>query len=535
MAGVVVEREGTGARIESSARGAVPYVGIALLTAVVWLALARLGWAFLSGELQWRYVAEQTRTGAPWPYRLAGVWGGMEGSLLLFAGIVGVAATWAARRATTAVRWAALVTVAALVAVDLLLASPFGRLDVPAVGGFGLTPILEHPAMTIHPPLLYAGLAATLGAAMAALSADQTSARRWLLVATGTLTAAMALGAAWSYLEQGWGGYWAWDPVENTSLLVWLAALAALHGVPGASTRVGVGMSALPWVLAVFGAVLVRSGTTPSIHGFAEQRGVGLALAVLAVATVAAVGTALVRVAAGVRPDDVPIRRDPRPVTVVLLAAALVVVLAGTLLPVLADVTGDRPAAVRGEFYSRTIGPLALIGLPFLAARLRRRRGWSTVAHTGALVLLAGIAASTFDRVGTEPVAAGASASIAGTSVVNRGVVVEDGPRPGTDAVAADLLVDGHRMRPKIVTYPERGGRLAEIAARPGFITDVHAVLEGASDVGGVTVTVHVRRGMWMVWLGALLVTTGTLGAATRRATSHPTVLHDRPDRAGSE
>jgi cytochrome c biogenesis factor len=220
------------------------------------------------------------------------------------------------------------------------------------------------------------------------------------------------------------------------------------------------------------------------------------------------------RTPSGLRRDDVPIRDDPRPVTVVLVAAATVVVLAGTLLPVLADITAERPAAVRGEFYSRTVGPLALIALPFLAGRLRRWRGWSTVAHAGALVLLAGIAASTFDRVGTEAVPAGAGAPIAGVTVLNRGLVVDAGPRPGTDAVTADLVVAGHAMRPQIVTYPDRGGRLAEIAARTGPLTDVQAVLEGASDDGGVVVTVHVRRLMWLVWLGTVVVTVAVLGAA---------------------
>jgi cytochrome c-type biogenesis protein CcmF len=527
VAGVVVEQGVVDERGPTRPRAAVvPLVALAVLTAAVWLALARLALAFAQQQLHWRYVAEQTRVGAPWPYRLAGVWGGMEGSLLLFAGIVGVAATVAARRATTAVRWAALATVGALVAVDLVLASPFGTLDIPAVGGFGLTPILEHPAMTIHPPLLYAGLAAALGAAMTALSGDSASARRWMLVTVGLLTVAMTLGAAWSYLEQGWGGYWAWDPVENTSLLVWLGALVAIHGVPISSSRTRAAMSAAPWVLAVVGAVLVRSGTTPSIHGFAEQRAVGIALAALAVATVAAVVIAVRRIPADPAPDDVPIRRDPRPVTVVLAGAATVVVLAGTLLPVAADFTADRPAAVRGEFYSRTVGPLALVAIPFLVGRLRRWRGWSTFAHAGALVLLAGIAASTFDRAGTESVPAGAVAPIAGVTVVNRGVAVEEGPRPGTHAVVADLVVAGRAMRPQIVTYPERGGRLAEVAARTGPFTDVQVVLQGASDDGGMVVTVHVRRLMWLVWLGALLVTIGALGAtggARRSRTGAPT------------
>ena len=129
--------------------------------------------AFLRTSLDWEYVAEQSRVGAPWYYRLAGVWGGMEGSLLLFSGIVGAAAVLAARRATVWGRWAAAVTVLTLALVDVVLASPFGRLDVPATIGFGMNPILEHPAMAIHPPLLYAGLAAAGGAAVVAVGAPE--------------------------------------------------------------------------------------------------------------------------------------------------------------------------------------------------------------------------------------------------------------------------------------------------------------------------------------------------------------------------
>ena len=181
----------------------------------------------LRTSLDWEYVAEQSRVGAPWYYRLAGVWGGMEGSLLLFTGIVGAAAVLAARRATVWGRWAAAATVLVLALVDVLLASPFGRLDVPATIGFGMNPILEHPAMAIHPPMLYAGLAAAGGAAVVAVGAPRSVAGRPAVAARvgRLLTAAMTLGAAWSYMEQGWGGYWAWDPVENTSLLVWMAAL----------------------------------------------------------------------------------------------------------------------------------------------------------------------------------------------------------------------------------------------------------------------------------------------------------------------
>jgi len=500
------------------AAGTVAWVALVLVTAVVWAGLCWLGWAFLDRHLDWRYVAEQSRPGLPWWYRLAGVWAGMEGSLLLFAGIVGGVAVVATRRASAAVTAAAAITVAALAAIDIGLASPFRRLDLPAVGGFGMNPILEHPAMTIHPPILYLGLAAAGGAAVATarvVAGDRAggpAARRWHLLTLAALTAAMTLGGAWSYLEQGWGGYWAWDPVENTSLVVWLAALVALH-VAGTRGRGGVAAGLAPWLLALAGAILVRSGATPSIHGFAEQPDVGRALVALTVLTVSAAAFAVARTPPIERSSGTD--RRGRDVTVALAAAAAVVVVAGSAFPVLAAVGDDRYLLVRGVFFSRTVGPLALVTVPFVAARLRRWDGASTVAHAGFLVLALGVGASTFDRVDTVAIPGGATVPAAGMDWRNDGVAVVDGSRPGTDAVEATLRGGGHEYRPRIVVYPERGGRLAELAARPGWWTDTLVVLERAADDGGVVVTVHRRHGMVLVWLGALAVTAAALARAS--------------------
>lgn len=505
------------------------------LAAACWLAVGRLGIAFWRSSLDWTYVAEQSRVDAPWYYRVAGVWGAMEGSLLLFTAIVATAMAIAARRAPVAVVGGAVVTVATLLVTNLAIASPFGRQDVPSTTGFGLNPILEHPAMAIHPPLLYVGLASAGGAAVAALAVHPErswpAARPWLLATLAALTAAMALGGAWSYVEQGWGGYWAWDPVENTSLLVWITALVALHLAPRARPPVALASLVTPWLLAMLGAALVRSGRTPSVHGFARRLAVGWVLFGLFVATAVAVTVAVVRSRRAMSDEATgrthrSSRSDPRGVMVALASVAAIVVLVGTLAPVITDLADGRAAAVRGDFYSRTVGPLALVAVPFLALRLRRlrpatsertARRWSTVAHAGMLVMLAGIAASTFDEVATEPVAAGETISMAGVEVRNEAVDVGPGPRVATEGVTARLLVDGHEMRPRIVVYPDRGGRLAEVAVRTGPFTDTQALLEGAQDDGSIVVTVHRRHGMWLVWLGAAAVTMAALGAASVR------------------
>ncbi|MEQ1699350.1 MAG: cytochrome c-type biogenesis CcmF C-terminal domain-containing protein [Ilumatobacteraceae bacterium] len=475
------------------------------VTGVIWLALIRLAVAFLGHELEWRYVAEQSRRDAPWYYRLAGVWGGSEGSLLLFAGVLAAAASIAAwRLRRPAAIWFGTFTVVAVAMVDLLWSSPFGRLDAPAIRGFGLTPILEHPAMAVHPPLLYVGLACTLAAAMVVL--DGRAPRGWLRVSLAVVTLAMALGGLWSYVEQGWGGYWAWDPVENTSLLVWLAAVIALH----APARRWLAL--VPWGFTLLGACLVRSGSTPSIHGFAEQASVGWALLVVTVVSLAVLPR-LVRVA------EAP--ADPPPTAaapVIAAVAVLALVAVGTVVPVLLDLLADRAIAVRGVFYSRTVGPVALVALVFLVPRLRTPA--ARLAHIGVLVLLIGIAATTFDREQRITIADGQTETVAGLTITGRGVSVEPGPRPDVEAVVATVEVDGTTMRPSLVAYPERGGVLAETAMVTRPWRDVQVTLVDATDEGFVSLIVRQRPLTWCVWLGAVLTAIGALTpswAARRR------------------
>lgn len=171
---------------------------------------------------------------------------------------------------------------------------------------------------------------------------------------------------------------------------------------------------------------------------------------------------------------------------VLLMTIAIVIVLVGTITPVLHDLFGGRAAAVGGEFYSRTVGPLAVGAVPFLVLQLRRPMRWSTIGHSGVLVLLAGIGLSTFDDVTSAGVTQGETLRVAGVDVRNDGITVSDGPRQGTEAVTASLTVGGRTMHPRIVVYPDRGGRLAEVAVHTGVFTDVHATLLDATDDGTV-------------------------------------------------
>jgi cytochrome c biogenesis factor len=492
------------------------------VTVVVWIALARLISAFARTDLSWRYVAEHTRRDAPWHYRVAGVWGGSEGSLLLFVAIVAAVAVIASRgtsRHPTATSvWFAAATVTTLAAISVLVASPFTRLAAPTVRGFGLTPILEHPAMAAHPPLLYAGLACTLGLLMVAI--DGSDPRPWLRASATLVLVAMVLGAAWSYLEQGWGGYWAWDPVENTSLLVWLLCLLGLHAGGWWAGRWRRVLLGAPWLCTLLGAAFVRSGSTPSVHSFAQQASVGWAL------LIAAAGTG---VAVALLPSPPVADGSARSTVTGHVAVSLAitaVVLGGTALPVIVELFGGEAVAVRGVFFSRTVAPLALVAAVLLMPRLRQARG--RMAHVGFLVLLVGIGASTFERVGVVAVTDGERAQVAGLLVEGGPVSVQPGPRIDVDAVVAEVVVAGHVLRPSLVAYPERGGVLAETAVLTRPWRDIQVTLSTATDADEALLIVRQRPLVWLLWIGAAIIGWGT-AMGGRRARSERSVQPESP------
>ncbi len=528
---------------------------------VAWAAVAVLVRAFVTSDLSLRIVAENSRRDAPWAYRVAAVWGNAPGSLLLFAAVVAAVGWVGTARSGVRANAAVGAVGASLTALGLVVGRPFAHLDIPATGGFGLTPILEHPAMAVHPPLLYLGLAATLPAFALALDGDAAHrAHRWLLLALGAMTLAMALGAWWSYAEQGWGGYWAWDPVENGSLAPWLAGVWAVHQpADRRPARAG-----LPWCLALAGAAVARSGAVSSVHTFADSPFVGWTLGGLALActgvlaAAARLGRRDPAHAERRRPSAPPVTAPGRPgpaveradalhphgpvvdrgdavgppvvsagagaarwlgFPAVLALAALIVVIIGTAAPLVARATPIRPFTVGGWFFARLVAPLALAGVGVLGAlrlsgagRLVRPAAW--VAHLGIAVLVTAVVASGFDRSGAATIGEGETVTVAGVSVTNRGIDVRPGRRAGVVEVAASLDVGGHLLVPALTAYPERGGVLAETAMVSRPWRDVQAVLVDADDTGRALVEIRVKPLVQFVWLGALLVVVGCLGAA---------------------
>ena len=268
------------------------YTVVVVVAAV--LAVGAMEWALLTHDFSLQYVAENNARSTPLLFTITGLWAALEGSILLWVlilgGYLGVTAyQFRHRAADPLVAWATLVGfVVALFFFALMLgpANPFETLDFTPADGQGPNPLLQnHPLMAFHPPMLYlgyVGMTVPFMFAIAALVTGRfgegwlTDTRRTTLVAWGFLSVGIILGAWWSYEVLGWGGYWAWDPVENASLLPWLTATAFIHSVIVQERRGMLRVWNLSLVIATFcltilGTFLTRSGVLNSVHSFTES------------------------------------------------------------------------------------------------------------------------------------------------------------------------------------------------------------------------------------------------------------------------
>jgi cytochrome c-type biogenesis protein CcmF len=352
-----------------------------LFTGLAALALAT---ALFAHDFSIAYVAAYTSRSLSAPYTLSALWGGMQGSLLFWTVLLTVFSTVAlagAYRARLALApWAGAILGAIATFFLLLLvlpADPFARLaDVPSDGS-GLNPLLQSPGMLLHPPLLYTGFvgfsipfAFAMGALLSRRSEDSwfVSTRRWTLFSWSALSVGIVLGGAWAYTELGWGGYWAWDPVENASFMPWLTATAFLHSVIIQEKRRmlkvwNVALIVLTYVLAVFGTFLTRSGILSSVHTFTEGPIGKWFLPFLALMLIGAMGVLAVRLD-GLRSDNrldsLMSRESAFLANNVLFVAAAFAVLWGTIYPIVAEMFTGIRLSVGPPFFNAVFSPLAL-------------------------------------------------------------------------------------------------------------------------------------------------------------------------------
>ena len=351
-----------------------------LFLALSMLFLAAL---FAANDFSTAYVANNSNTALPLIYRLAAVWGGHEGSLLLWAFILSgwaAAAALFSRQMPLLVR-ARVLAVLGLISTGFLMfmlftSNPFARILPPPLEGRDLNPLLQDPGLIIHPPVLYMGYVgfsvAFAFAAAALLSGRMDSAwakwaRPWTLAAWIFLTLGIMLGSWWAYYELGWGGWWFWDPVENASFMPWLAGTALLHSLAATEAR-GVFkpwtalLALLTFSLCLLGTFLVRSGVLTSVHSFAvdPERGVFILLLLSAV-----VGGGLFlygRRAALLSAEArfAPVSRE----TFILLnniflTVAAFSVLLGTLYPLILEALGFGKISVGPPYFDFVFAPLA--------------------------------------------------------------------------------------------------------------------------------------------------------------------------------
>ncbi len=283
VAGVLAARERRRRLAVSAQNALIASFGAALVASVVLVV------ALLRHDFSFTYVADHTSSRLPWYYCLSAFWGGQEGSLLLWLLVLSAfsaVAVFLQRRAQDLIAWVVpILGVTGTFFAFLLVAvtSPFATQAAP-VEGLGLNPSLQNPYMVAHPVALYlgyVGLAIPFAFAMGALLSGRTDerwiivTRRWTLIAWAFLGIGQLLGSHWAYEEVGWGGYFAWDPVENAALMPWLAATAFLHSVmvqekKGMLKVWNMLLVALAFSLSLFGTFLTRSGVLNSIHSFTE-------------------------------------------------------------------------------------------------------------------------------------------------------------------------------------------------------------------------------------------------------------------------
>ncbi|MFG3603221.1 heme lyase CcmF/NrfE family subunit [Micromonospora chersina] len=364
-----------GAAVRTARRGTA-----ATLVAAA-LACALLETALLRHDFSVRFVAENGGRDVPLYYTLTSLWSALDGSLLLWLLVLGGYAALLARRAYPPRLHAYAMVVVSVVmmfffALSTFAANPFRAVSPVPADGPGPNPLLQqHPAMGVHPPLLYAGylgLVVPFAFALAAPLAGRDGvrwvrlARPWALVAWAALTGGIGMGAWWSYAVLGWGGYWAWDPVENASLLPWLTATAFLHTtlVRGRVAWHGA-LACASFLLVLLGTFLTRSGAVTSVHAFTDSplgpMLLGFVLLAVAVSAVLTGRRAPEPARAG-RPRALS-RATLVLVHGVLLVTIAAVVLIGTILPLLtAPLTGTR-SSVGPAYYQRTAVPLAVVVL----------------------------------------------------------------------------------------------------------------------------------------------------------------------------
>jgi cytochrome c-type biogenesis protein CcmF len=393
------------------------------------LAFVAMERALITRDFTVKFVYDNGSTRTPALYNFATLWGALEGSIILWGTILGgylvaVVVKFRKRLEDPLVGWAMLTMLVVAGFFFFLMAGPANPFEsvnpAPGYDGPGPNPLLQnHPLMAFHPPMLYlgyVGFTVPFAFAIAALVTGRVgegwllSTRRWTLIAWGFLTAGIVLGAWWSYEVLGWGGYWAWDPVENASFMPWLTATAFIHSVMVQERRGmlrvwNLSLLCATFALTILGTFITRSGVLESVHAFTESS-IGPALltffSLIVLVSVGLIGWRGDRLRAPGRIDSPISREGAFLANNVLFAGFAFVVLCGTIFPLIVEAVNDERISVGSPYFNRMTIPLSLTLLflmgvaPVLPWRkasgelLRHRLIWP--AWIGAAAMVLGIA-----------------------------------------------------------------------------------------------------------------------------------------------
>ena len=389
------------------------------LLVLVGLAAAGLWTALVTHDFSFEYVASHTSRNLPLLYTITSFWGGQAGSLLFWALILSLYSAIAVfsnrNRNRELVPWVTGTLSAVMLfflAVMCFGANPYQRLDFIPLDGRGMNPQLQNPGMAIHPPNLYLGYVATtipFAFAIAALITRRLDGewlrvvRRWALLSWFFLTVGITLGMWWAYVELGWGGYWAWDPVENASFLPWLTGTAFLHSIMiqekrGMLRKWNVVLVVSTFLLAILGTFITRSGVIASVHSFAQSP-VGTWFAGFLVAAIAVtaflVGTRLKDLTATANLESMVSREAAFLYNNLLLVGIAFSVLWGTLFPIISEAVRGTKITVGPPFFNAVNIPLGLLllGLTGVGPLIAwRKASPANLRRQFALPVFAGIA-----------------------------------------------------------------------------------------------------------------------------------------------
>lgn len=400
-------------------------VGMSLVKPMAWLmgigialSYAALTWAFIDNDFSLEYVAAQSHSLLPWWYRIAAVWGGHEGSLLLlvlFLALWLLAVCFSNEQLPRNVQ-VLVVAILSWITFGILLfilftSNPFLRMPEVPFEGLDLNPLLQDVGLIIHPPLLYlgyVGFSVAFAFAMTALLLGRLDAtwarysRPWTMAAWAFLTLGILVGSIWAYYELGWGGWWFWDPVENASFMPWLAGTALMHSLAvtekrGSFKRWTVLLAILTFSLSLLGMFIVRSGVLTSVHSFATDPGRGLFILIfLAIVVGGALALYTWRVPQLLTHVSFNLlsRETGLLANNVFLVTACASVFIGTLFPLVMDIIDGGKFSVGPPYFNRIFVPIMLsmmvfMGLTvFLSWRRQKNNAW---LNRAAILALAAI------------------------------------------------------------------------------------------------------------------------------------------------